>query len=156
MDRLQRVFSISGRVSRLGFWRFQVVQALCLAGVWCLTLFSTMAGGWLGLAPMLLLAPVVAAGVYVCIRRLHDRDRSAWWILPFTLAPYLLFVVAHELAYAHGGLGYLASLSLYLGGFAMWVWSWIEIGWRRGTRGPNRFGPPPASNRAWLATPAGT
>ncbi len=48
MDRLRRVFDSSGRISRLGFWRFQVVQVLAVAVVWCLTMFATMVGGWLG------------------------------------------------------------------------------------------------------------
>ena len=150
MERLRRVFSISGRVSRLGFWRFQVAQALAVAVVWCLTMFATMAGGWLGLAPMLLLVPVLAAAVYMGIRRLHDRDRSGWWILPFCVGPYLLLGLAHLLSDL-GVLGLLAALPLSLGGLALWAWAWIELGFGRGTRGTNRFGPPPASNRAWLA-----
>jgi uncharacterized membrane protein YhaH (DUF805 family) len=153
-DLLQRVFSITGRVSRLGFWRFQVVQALAAAVVWCLTMFATMAGGWLGLAPLLLIVPILAAAVHVGVRRLHDRDRSGWWILPFSIGPYLLMAAGHFLAGLFGGLGALLALPLMLAGLALAGWSWIELGFRRGTRGANRFGPPPTSNRAWLAEPA--
>ena len=153
MDRLQRVFSISGRVSRLGFWRFQVVQSLAAAVVWCLTLFTTMAGGWLGAAPLLLIVPIVTAAIYVAIRRLHDRGRSGWWILPFSIGPYSLLGAAHLLADASGASGTLLALPLSLGGVALAIWAWIELGFRRGTRGANRFGPPPTSNRAWLADP---
>jgi len=151
MERLRRVFDVSGRVSRLGFWRFQVVQALAVAVIWCLTMFATMAGGWLGVAPLLLIVPIVAAAIYVGIRRLHDRNRSGWWILPFSIGPYLLLGAAHLFGDL-GAIGVLAGLPLSLGGLALAVWSWIELGFRRGTSGPNRFGPPPASNRAWLAT----
>ena len=153
INRLQRVFSISGRVSRLGFWRFQVAQVLAGAVIWCLTMFATMAGGWLGLAPLLLIVPVLASAVYVGIRRLHDRDRSGWWILPFGGGPYLLLGAAHLLADPLSLAGALLAIPLSLGGLALAVWAWIEIGFRRGTRGANRFGPPPASNRAWLADP---
>lgn len=153
MKLLPRVFSISGRVSRLGFWRFQVVQSLGAAMVWCLTMFTTMAGGRLGLAPLMLIVPIVAAAIYVGVRRLHDRDRSGWWILPFSVGPYLLLSAAHGLAGAFGAAGLLAALPLSLGGLALGVWAWIELGFRRGTRGANRFGPRPASNRAWLADP---
>jgi uncharacterized membrane protein YhaH (DUF805 family) len=155
MDRLQRLFSATGRVSRLGFWRFQVVQSVAAAVAWCLTVFTTMAGGWLGLVPLLLIVPVVAAAIALSIRRLHDRNRSGWWILPFSLGPYLLLGAAHLLG-EHGSAGLLAALPLSLGGLALAVWAWIELGFRRGTRGPNRFGLPPRSNRAWLADPVVT
>jgi uncharacterized membrane protein YhaH (DUF805 family) len=153
MDRLQRVFSISGRVSRLGFWRFQVVQVLASGVVWCLTMFMTMVGGWLGLAPLLLLVPVVVAAIYVGIRRLHDRGRSGWWILPFSVGPYLLVATGRLLAETLGAPGFLIALPLTLGGVALAIWGWLELGFFRGARGANRFGPPPASNRAWLADP---
>lgn len=153
IDRLQRVFSVSGRVSRLGFWRFQVVQSLSAAVAWCLTMFTTMAGGWFGLAPLLLIVPIVAAAIYLGIRRLHDRDRSGWWILPFSVGPYLLMGAAHLLTELLGAVGALLGIPLFLAGLALAVWAWLELGFFRGTRGANRFGPPPASNRAWLADP---
>jgi uncharacterized membrane protein YhaH (DUF805 family) len=153
MDRSRRVFSTSGRVSRLGFWRFQVVQSLGAAVVWCLTVFATLAGGWLGLAPLLLIVPIVTAAIYVGIRRLHDRGRSGWWILPFSVGPYSLLGAAHLVSDAFGAAGILLALPLSLGGLVLAIWAWIELGFRRGTRGANRFGPPPASNRAWLADP---
>jgi uncharacterized membrane protein YhaH (DUF805 family) len=154
-DLSRRIFSISGRVSRLGFWRFQVVQSLAVAVIWCLTMLATMVGGWLGLVPLLLVVPLCAAAVHVGVRRLHDRDRSGWWILPFSVGPYLLMAAGHFLAGLFGPLGALLALPLLLAGLALAGWSWIELGFRRGTRGPNRFGSPPASNRAWLAEPAG-
>ena len=154
MDRLRSVFTTSGRVSRLGFWRFQVVQALVAALVLCMTVLTTMAGGWLGLAPMLLIIPLLAAAACLGVRRLHDRDRSGWWLLPFSIGPYLLMAAGNMAIEALGALGALLALPLVLGGLALEVWAWIEFGFRRGTRGSNRFGPPPASNRAWLASPA--
>ena len=145
MDRLKQVFSLTGRASRLDFWRFQALQALVGAIVWCLAIFGTIAGGWLGAAPFLLLGPIVAAGTCMSIRRLHDRNRSAWWFIAFGPGPYLLMMLAHLLADTLGGLvAALASLPLVLGALVLTVWSWIEIGFRRGTRGPNLFGDAPA------------
>jgi len=152
--QLRRVFDRAGRVSRLGFWRFQVIQSLASAVIVCLTVFTTLAGGWLGLLPLLLLAPVVLAALYVGVRRLHDRGRSGWWIAPFSVGPYLLLTAAHLSVDAFGALGALLALPPLLAGLALAAWSWIELGFRRGTRGPNRFGPPPSSNRAWLADAA--
>jgi uncharacterized membrane protein YhaH (DUF805 family) len=145
MDRLGQVFSLTGRTSRLAFWRFQVWQALIGAAVWCLTIFITIAGGWLGAIPFLLLAPILAAGTCVSIRRLHDRDRSAWWLIAFGPGPYLLISLAHLLANTVGGTtAALANIPLLLGAIVLTVWAWIEIGFRRGTPGDNRYGPAPA------------
>ena len=144
MDRLQRVFSLSGRVSRLGFWRFQVRQALALAAAWCLTIFATMLGGRLGLLPSLLLPAIWVAGAMVCARRLHDRGRSAWWAIAFLAGPYLLLAVANLMLQGNRDrVTALATLPLSLGAVALAVWGWIEIGFRRGTRGANTFGPEP-------------
>jgi hypothetical protein len=30
----------------------------------------------------------------VAIKRLHDRDKSAWWMLPFALVPLILLKIA--------------------------------------------------------------
>jgi uncharacterized membrane protein YhaH (DUF805 family) len=38
----------------------------------------------------------------------------------------------------------LIALVLSLAALVVAIWGWIEIGFRRGTRGENRFGPPPA------------
>jgi uncharacterized membrane protein YhaH (DUF805 family) len=144
MDRLKHMFSLTGRASRLDFWRFQAWQALVGGTVWCLAIFVTIAGGWLGLAPFLLLAPILAAGLCMSVRRLHDRNRSAWWFIAFGPGPYLLLMLAHLLADTLGGpIAALASLPLALGALALTVWSWVEIGFRRGTRGPNAFGAAP-------------
>jgi uncharacterized membrane protein YhaH (DUF805 family) len=39
--------------------------------------------------------------------------------------------------------GTLASLILGLGAFAVSIWALVELGFLRGTSGPNRFGPDP-------------
>jgi hypothetical protein len=72
-------------------------------------------------------------------------------MLPFCLGAYLLMGAAHMLASLLGTLGALLALPIFLAGLALQAWAWIELGFRRGTPGVNRFGPPPTSNRAWLA-----
>ena len=145
MDRLKPFFSLKGRASRLAFWRFQAWQALISAVIWCVTIWVTMAAGWLGAAPFLLLGVMLAASVCMTIRRLHDRNRSAWWLIAFGPGPYLLMMSVYILADTVGGpVATLASLPLALGAIVLAVWSWIELGFRRGTRGPNAFGAEPA------------
>lgn len=98
------------------------------------------------LASVLFIWPSLAGS----IKRLHDRDRSGWWIGAF----YLLSIGGAFLM----GLSVLAGLSggafdagasimvvvafgLVLLGFGIWLI--VETGFLRGTPGPNRFGPDP-------------
>jgi uncharacterized membrane protein YhaH (DUF805 family) len=71
------------------------------------------------------------------IKRLHDRNKSGWWMLPFFAAPGL---------YDHfeGRLGdsYAAAL-VGLAVFVVFIWGYVEMCFLKGTRGPNRFGPDP-------------
>ncbi len=146
MDRLRRLFTTTGRESRLAFWRFQLRQQLAGTAVFYLAIVVAMAGGgWLAVAPLLLLAPIAVAGICFYARRLHDRGRSGWWVAAFAMGPYLLEMAAHLLASQGGSLlTALVALPVVLGALALAVWGWVEVGFRRGTRGPNAFGPEPA------------
>jgi len=77
--------------------------------------------------------PMIISGVFVGIKRLHDRDKSGWWLLLFYLLPSLLS--------GHG-----AILSLI--GFALTIWGIVELGVLRGTVGPNKYGPDPLNPAA--------
>jgi len=81
------------------------------------------------------------------VKRLHDRDRSGWWILLFYFGPTVLAAAQNSTAD-----GSLASTVLGLGTFAIWVWALVELGFLRGTSGPNRFGPDPLKRE--IAIPA--
>jgi uncharacterized membrane protein YhaH (DUF805 family) len=78
--------------------------------------------------------PMVISGVMVGIKRLHDRDKSGWWLLVFYLLPAVLGMLSDSL-----GMGFILSLA----GFAISIWGLIELGFLRGTIGANRFGPDP-------------
>jgi uncharacterized membrane protein YhaH (DUF805 family) len=77
----------------------------------------------------------------ITIKRLQDRNRSGWWIVPFFIAPPLL----HRLS------DWLDNLTLALLvdalGFSLGVWCFIELLCLSGTRGPNRFGSDPLAPR---------
>jgi len=72
------------------------------------------------------------------VKRLHDRDRSGWWIVLLYFGPMVL-----EAAQNSTESGTLASILLGLGAFAVSIWALVELGFLRGTSGPNRFGPDP-------------
>jgi uncharacterized membrane protein YhaH (DUF805 family) len=71
------------------------------------------------------------------IKRLHDRDKSGWWMVPFFVVPVLYDQIADrvELSYA--------ALPLGLAAFVFMIWGFVEMYCLKGTHGPNRFGSDP-------------
>lgn len=144
VDKLKPIFALSGRASRLDYWRTQAKLALATALVLTLTVLATQAGGWLGAVPCLLFLPVLAAGIAVAVRRLHDRGKTAWWMLIFAAGPYALSGLA-RLAYEDGATAaVLIGLVMALAAMGLSLWAWIELGFLRGARGENRYGAEPA------------
>ena len=72
------------------------------------------------------------------IKRLHDRDKSAWWMIPFFLLPAYNDQVAAWFPDV-----FVLQALFSLGAFALCIWGMIELYFLRGSRGPNRFGADP-------------
>jgi uncharacterized membrane protein YhaH (DUF805 family) len=86
---------------------------------------------------LLAIIPALLAGLAIGIKRLHDRNKSGWWLLLFWVVPGLL---------QGGGMGMgqeSAGLIATLAGAAISIWGFVEIGCLRGTTGPNGYGPDP-------------
>jgi uncharacterized membrane protein YhaH (DUF805 family) len=77
------------------------------------------------------------AWVYLatCAKRLHDRDKSGWWAIPFLVVPGLYAQFVDRLPNSY------AVLPFALIVFALMIWGFIEIYCLKGTRWTNRFGP---------------
>jgi uncharacterized membrane protein YhaH (DUF805 family) len=82
------------------------------------------------------------------VKRLHDRDKSAWWALPFFVLPGLInqFMDRIDNVYVGFMLGLLS--------FVLATWGGIELLFFRGSRKTNRFGAnplyiSPASELGW-------
>jgi uncharacterized membrane protein YhaH (DUF805 family) len=71
------------------------------------------------------------------IKRLHDRNRSGWWLLLFFIAPIPLDKLSDWLDDSILALP-VSALSLGLS-----VWCFVELFCLRGTKGANRFGSDP-------------
>jgi len=103
-----------------------------------------VSGGWLSnIWSLAMFIPSLAVGV----RRLHDLDRTGWWMVgpmvPMVIG-FILFFMAMRSALAGGGMsgaGVVGGILLLIGGIigiVLFVWFCM-----RGTEGPNRFGPDP-------------
>lgn len=87
---------------------------------------------------------LLVAGLAVAAKRLHDRDKSAWWLLVFYLLPGVLAGVGAGVTLATGwwfGIGLFGAAA-----FGISIWAIIELGCLRGTVGPNQYGPDPLAN----------
>jgi uncharacterized membrane protein YhaH (DUF805 family) len=71
------------------------------------------------------------------IRRLHDRNKSGWWIVPFVGATGLFDQFGGRLA------GSWATFPVRLAVLIAFIWGLVEMYGLRGTNGPNQFGPDP-------------
>lgn len=142
MKKLARYFSFMGRSSRLGFWRTQIPLLLILAVFWSAGFMLAESTGvdWLSALGLVAFVPVQWAGAALLFRRLHDRNKSAWWIVPFYVAP-LMIVLAARAPLDQGAKAVVELLSLPA--LALLLWGYAEIGFMSGTRGKNRFGPDP-------------
>jgi uncharacterized membrane protein YhaH (DUF805 family) len=142
MERLRDLLRFDGRLSRLGYWRRYLTLAITGALVWGVALMGSLAVGVWAAVLFLPLFPILVASLAMGVRRLHDRNRSGWWLVVFMFLPGVLMgLVEGKATQASTVLLYLAAL---LAALVVIIWGFVEIGCRRGTRGDNRFGAEPA------------
>lgn len=139
IDLQSLLFTFDGRINRAKYWLAVVIYfvvMLLAAGL----LF--VMPGLLGIAIMgIIYIAVLVSGIAVGIKRLHDCDKSGWWLLVFYLAPGMLKAAATSLDEA---------LVLNLASLAVSIWGIVQLGFLRGTIGANRFGPDPIPGTATL------
>lgn len=166
MDWASYLFSFEGRINRAKYWLAGLVilgGMIALAG---LVLTAGLAFRWpvsfgyniddvFGIVDpnsyrslswsQLPLTAVKAAGtalfvwVYCAasVKRLHDRDKSAWWMLPYFFLPGLCNQFADRLPDSYWCLLLTVPMAL------LYLYGFIEMGFLSGTRHPNRYGPNP-------------
>ena len=90
MEKIKGLFSLKGRASRRSYWRIQLLLALVFALIWCGGLLLAIATGIGSISGFALagVALIVVAGWATVVRRLHDRNKSAWWLLVFYALPF--------------------------------------------------------------------
>lgn len=156
---LKRYADFSGRSRRMEFWMWKL--GLFIVYIVLTILFTAMFGtAFMSGDPSTAIAgAVVIWGVLVVfglailipdlavtVRRLHDTDRSGWWILA-PLVPYVIAFVTMMGGAASGSqggmmagglIGLIAILAAVGLAITLLVFMFIE-----GTKGPNKYGPDP-------------
>ena len=142
MQRFLSYFSFRARANRQRYW-------MTVLSIFGLFIVSVFVAGMLALAPLLALViiPVwlalFVANLANAVRRLHDRNKSAWWLLLFMGVP-TLFLLPASLANASSDPGAAAFGALCgLISLPFSIWAFVEMGCLRGTAGPNKYGDDP-------------
>ncbi|MEO5773234.1 MAG: DUF805 domain-containing protein [Sphingomicrobium sp.] len=137
---LKRYAQFSGRSPRAEYWWFYLGYLIISFLINILTLVSSLFQ-ILGLVSLALIVPHVA----VAVRRLHDTDRTGWWLLSPVLPVFLgVLIMFSSLSgggapgFAVGGLGGLFLLIGFVLAIALFVFTVLP-----GTAGPNSYGPDP-------------
>jgi uncharacterized membrane protein YhaH (DUF805 family) len=142
-DFLQFMFGASGRINRARYWRSFLIYIA--AGLMTAVILFTAAGiaaPLFILMVVLVLLPWLLWGFSFTTERLHDRDKSAWWLVVFYLAPGGLDQIA-KVALLAGAEGIVLHHALTMAALTLTIWGFVEIGCLRGTAGSNTYGPDP-------------
>src|SRR5690349_19082168 len=87
-----------------------VTESPTSAGAWILLTIIAVPGGWSSIA--------------FGIRRLHDRNKSGWWVLLFYIAPNILDNVASSAERQGSSTVWIVAEAI---GLAIGVWAFVEL-----------------------------
>lgn len=172
------LFGFEGRINRAKIWLFVLIGI-----VWEIVIFAIMSAAFgaasvtglatgsatpsdltigvtgmiAAIALVVLIAAYIYAGFTVTVKRLHDRDKGAVWLLVFFVLPLVLEIVGIALA----GVG-AATAAYYqapqmnpivlpfaalVAAVGIYIWAFVELYCLRGTAGDNRFGVDPLAGK---------
>jgi len=145
---IQKYADFSGRAPRAEYWWFvlaMVIVFVALSIVESIVGLNKMILGVYGPLTVLLWLAVLVPSLSVGVRRLHDTDRSGWWLLlmvPYGVAVVLMLRSMWAAAAAGTPPGFGAAGILMLIGFACLI-TLLVFYCLAGTPGDNRYGPNP-------------
>jgi uncharacterized membrane protein YhaH (DUF805 family) len=150
-------FSFQGRASRSDFWvRFVFLAIVTMIVAYLVDAATNASGLLVDLWQLVLLWPTFALGV----KRFHDRDRSGRGFVFLELAQLALLLVAVAAAatieqarlagYQPPALYAVLMFAASIAMLALAIYLLVVVGFRKGTPGPNRFGPDPRSKPSVL------
>ena len=140
---LQKYADFTGRAPRAEYWWYVLAVVVVSVIAYVIDDLLGLKGtiGPYGVLSALLGLALLCPGLAVATRRLHDTNRSAWWLL--LLVPYLISTVMAVQAMASGSVAALGSAGLLaiiglIGCVILLVFMVLP-----GTPGENRYGSNP-------------
>jgi uncharacterized membrane protein YhaH (DUF805 family) len=156
---LKRYAEFSGRSRRMEYWMFFVFQFLIGIVFWVLMMIVGGAAMMGGGGPGALMAAgggimivkalyalvglaLIIPGIAVAVRRLHDTNRSGWWLLAPLCGYVIMFIGTGMAASGSTGAGGILAMLGGIGALVM-VLVLLVFMFLDGTKGPNRYGADP-------------
>jgi uncharacterized membrane protein YhaH (DUF805 family) len=134
-----------GRINRKPYWIGLLVLVAVAILLMVLSVFSglVLLGTGFELIAFIVQLVFIYPSSALMVKRLHDRDRPGYFAA-FIFVPLILKSLLDLLGitgdpFNMGALDYLFGLII----FVVSVWFLIELGFLRGTAGPNQYGPDP-------------
>src|SRR5690348_126008 len=87
MIRILRLLRFTGRADRAEYWTVSVVGWAIIASLRATVATSHVTNPAVDLVVLL---PILAILMATSARRLHDRGKTAWWLMLFTVAPAVI------------------------------------------------------------------
>jgi uncharacterized membrane protein YhaH (DUF805 family) len=150
---LRRYAEFSGRSRRMEYWMFVLFQFLINIALYVLMfvviggsamMMGPDSGGMaalgigmiiLGILYLIVTFGLIIPALAVGVRRLHDTNRTGWWLLA-PLAPYALLVAGTAMNI--DAISIIGVIGVLIAGIAVLVFMFLD-----GTHGHNDYGPDP-------------
>jgi uncharacterized membrane protein YhaH (DUF805 family) len=104
---LRRYADFSGRSRRMEYWMFvifNIIVSVVASIIDVVVGTATSIAGVTGVFSSLVALAFLIPGIAVSVRRLHDQDKSGWWLL-IGLIPVLGFIVILVFTFLEGTKG---------------------------------------------------
>lgn len=138
-----------GRIPRKTWWLASFVPVTYAIGVIAYIVAEMLAADRTEMVEgdatrmLVFLIPVWWVTAALSAKRLHDRGRTALWLLvPVASDGIQIAVFGMGALIGQADTGSLGEV-LDVAALAFTIWLFVELGFLRGTQGPNRFGPDP-------------
>jgi len=127
------LFGFEGRVNRAKCWSVTLINSVCTV-IFLLFVPYNIIDTFMNTDRHRAMPLMIAA---IGCKRLHDRNKSGWCMVPFFVLPILLDKAAEWPGAPN------VDFFFALVAFGINIWAFVEIFCLKGTKGPNVFGPDP-------------
>jgi len=136
-------FTFDGRANRARFWIAGLIFAVVYAVMTIIDYVTDQSVVFQALNGMFIVV-ILIASIAVGVKRLHDRNKSGWYLLLFYFAPCTLAAISVLIGTFVDESTVIATV-LALLALTLVVWAFIEMGCLRGTIGINQYGSDPVA-----------